>query len=184
MCNQEHFATVGVVSSQAPKPAPRKSHIKPFETTSGDRDLRTALREWRDAQALIKYGSSTCRTYGSKLLMSDEIVSRIVECAHAHKLGTLANLRKETHWRNDFVDEYGPSILALVQAHHPISAPSVPSEPSTSLPGEAAPTSGVVPSAPAANRKRRPPTCSRCRQVGHNSTWTHCLAISVAYICS
>ena len=116
--------------------------------TTVDYTLQTALFDWRDEQAAARFNLSVLETFGSGLLLSDEIITRIVDCAQASKLFTIPHLIKETGWREDWANELGDSLLSVVRRHQPTVA--VDSEPSTS-------------------RKRGTVTCSACGTKGHIS---------------
>jgi hypothetical protein len=78
---------------------PQKSNIKPFPMMTVDKALKTALYDWRNRTAPLEFRPSILKTLGSKVFISDQIISRIVECAHAGKITTTAELIKETGWR-------------------------------------------------------------------------------------
>ena len=61
-----------------------------------DKALKTALYDWRDRTAPLEFRPSVLKTLGSKVFISDQIIARIVECAHAGKITTTAELLKET----------------------------------------------------------------------------------------
>lgn len=118
--------------------------------TAVDYNLQTALFDWRDEQAAAKFTPSVLETFGSALLLSDEIITRIVDCAQASKISTTTHLIKETSWREDWANEFGDSLLSVVRQHQPTVAAQVDFEAST--------------------RKRGTVTCSACGTKGHNST--------------
>jgi hypothetical protein len=136
----------------------QKSTIKPFEVTSSNWDLKATLLNWRREQAITRFGNVLVRTYGPNLFMSDEIVERIIVCAHWDKLKTAAHILKETHWCEDWVDDYADSLLALIKTY------SIPLSASTSV-RESTLSSSATPNVQ--KQRRAPPRCSRCKQEGH-----------------
>lgn len=119
-----------------------------MSTTS--HNLKTALFDWRDENALVKFNPSVVATLGSCLLLSDEIILRIIDCAQAFKLTTIADLIKETGWREDWAEDLGGSLLSVVHKYWPIPQPLTISEAGSS-------------------KKRGTITCSACGGRGHNS---------------
>lgn len=115
-----------------------------------DYNLKTALFDWRDENALVKFNPSVIDTLGSGLLLSDEIILRIIDCAQAFKLTTIADLIKETGWREDWAEELGGSLLSVVHKYRPLPQPPEVSEAGSS-------------------KKRSIITCSACGGRGHNS---------------
>ena len=127
-----------------------KFHIKTYVMTSQDNDLKQALEHWRHEKALSKFRATTIQTLGVRIFMSNQVISRIVGCAHYHKITTVDDLLKETDWMRERVSEYGEDILSLICQHCPPAAETeVDSRPS---------------------RKRAQVKCSACQEFGHNST--------------
>ncbi|KAF8158138.1 hypothetical protein B0H34DRAFT_443129 [Crassisporium funariophilum] len=87
--------------------------------------------------------------------MSDQVITRIVGCAHYHKISTVDNLLKETDWTRERVSEYGEDILLLIRQHFPPPASGVDVGTGTS-------------------RKHAPVKCSACQEFGHNSSNRKC----------
>lgn len=88
--------------------------------------------------------------------MCDEVLDRIVKCAHFKKIATVEDLKKETQWPR--ATELGQSVVELVLAHCPIPAP----EPLT-----------VV--------KTAVRTCSQCGGTGHIRDSSRCGGSYVAH---
>lgn len=163
ICNAEHFALL-FISPAASKPRlANRSHVKPYDTTTRDKDLNAALRVWRRKEAVNVLGALKVRKFGAILFMSDETLQRLVDCAHIGKITTAESVERETHWRRYWVDKTFISLLAIISAHQP-SPPTAPVL--------AALTPGTVSNITASrvSQMRRPNTCSACRTVGHNST--------------
>jgi len=124
--------------------------------TAAHQDLRLALFKWRDANALEMFPEATIREFGSDLFLSNDLVGRIVDCAHAGKLSTCEDLYKETKWQRDWVDEFGTSLLAVVGTFSTLQ----PKSTSVGSTPEAAPSTSTT-------RQQR--ICSACGKPGHNS---------------
>jgi hypothetical protein len=93
--------------------------------------------------------------------MSDEIVERIVGCAHGDKLKTAAHILKETHWCENWVDDHTDSLLALIKTYRD-SIPAI-----QVIPLSASTSESTQESTPPLKQQRALPKCSRCRQEGH-----------------
>jgi len=121
--------------------------------TNSDRELKAALFEWRARTAPLKFPPALVHNFGAKILLSNDIINRIVACAQAGKLSSTADLSKETKWKKELVSEFGESLLAIVRIHRPIEPPP---EISTEVGLSTRKTAGPV-------------KCSACGNTGHNS---------------
>ena len=77
----------------------------------------SALREWRDAQLKSLGVPTGDDMYGSQLILTDDILERLVELAHFNQLTDLASIRAQVNWR--YSDLWGAQILRLVKKHVP-----------------------------------------------------------------
>jgi hypothetical protein len=118
--------------------------------TQAHHELKTAIISWRAENAIKKFGTILIRTYGAKLFMPDDYVDRIIICVQAGKILDIAQLVKETGWRSDWAEEYGDSLLTVIQGSTPTPALASLSEPGPAV-------------------RRRKPTCKKCNQEGHIS---------------
>lgn len=80
-----------------------------------DLTLRDALHQFWKQKTLERFGRVTLKNHGPGLIMSDEVLTRIVDCAHWGRIHSGESLAKETKWTR--VDEYGEAILKLVRDH-------------------------------------------------------------------
>jgi hypothetical protein len=88
--------------------------------TDADLSLTSALRDWRGAQ-LVSIGiPAGDAMYGSQIIMTDDILERLVELAHFTQLPNLASLKAQVNWR--YSDLWGVQILELVKKHAPAPA--------------------------------------------------------------
>ena len=114
-----------------------------------DKELTAALYDWRKSEATKKFKGSIVRQLGAKVLMAEEIVVRVVECARAGKLVDVKSLKLETSWK--YAEECGESLLSVIRVYFP--APPA---------DQGATGSNPKPVAGAGK-------CSKCGQTGHNS---------------
>ena len=115
--------------------------------------LQIDLFHWRDVKAISKFSQAHVKDFGGGILLSDQHVHRIFQCASCHKLLNIEALLKETHWRKDWADELGESLLSVIHKHYP-----PPSVLSTSTEPTVGPSRGP----------RGPMKCSKCHEIGHN----------------
>ncbi|KAF8150999.1 P-loop containing nucleoside triphosphate hydrolase protein [Crassisporium funariophilum] len=148
LCNPESFSSVAPIAIEKPGRTLKRSNIKPYEATENDRRLRAELITWRDEQAPKALGDATFDEWGPFFFMSDETLQRIVDCAHGGKLPDINAVRRETHWREDRIKEYGASLFAIIEQSSP------------------------APNATASTRGPR--LCSVCKQPGHTRASTRC----------
>ena len=125
-----------------------RSSIKSMPMNELDLQLRDALRKWRDEKAPLKFPAAFIQNFGAKVFISDDLIARIVLCAHAGKLTSKSNIQKETKWRPDLIEEFGDSLLSVVHRYYPTKDTS---------------------SAPSARRRPGPITCGACGEQGHRS---------------
>jgi hypothetical protein len=123
-----------------------------FIPSPKDLDLKTALKDWRQSTAFVKFRPATIRNLGVRILMTDVVLNRIVDCAHFGKLTAVEQLLKETTWPKERVQEFGQTIITLISDHHP----PAPVNTAPSVEGETQPKRSIV-------------RCSACGLVGHNS---------------
>jgi hypothetical protein len=164
LCHPAAFEKFKAPIVLKPAKQPSKSHIKPYTMTLKDHDLQDALFDWRDVKALLKFKPAIVENFGPGLFISDDIITRIVDCAQTGKILTVTQLIKETSWRDDWAKEFGSSLLLLIHEHYPPPAPPASSSTSTM---EGTTLADAQPPAP---RKRAPQRCSACQELGHNST--------------
>ncbi|EPS94524.1 hypothetical protein FOMPIDRAFT_1055021 [Fomitopsis schrenkii] len=186
LCHPAAFEALRVSARNTAKQT-RKSNIKVYDPGAAERDLRAALFTWRDSEMKKLFTVQGFSDYGGKLFMPSPILKRIVDCAHGGKLWTLSDFKKEIPWRLDWIEQYGEIILDLVRYHFP-APPPPPSPPppppppvpqaqppteipahSTGTPPRPEPPDHTAPGPRAQAKKRRPPTCSRCGELGHTT---------------
>lgn len=130
-CNPDSFF-LPTPTTTAPKQtrAPNKFKVdkSKYKMVNADESLTSALRQWRDAQ-LVRIGiPAGDEMYGSQLIMTDDILERIVELPHFSQLGDLASMKAQVNWR--YNDQWGAQILEITSK---FSSPSIDS-PNQSVP--------------------------------------------------
>ncbi|KAF8192846.1 P-loop containing nucleoside triphosphate hydrolase protein [Mycena galopus ATCC 62051] len=119
--------------------------------------LRDALHEFRKTATIEKFSKAVLKNSGPGVLMSNEVLQRIVDCAHLHKIESTEQLLKETRWAGAV--EFGTEIIDLINEHCPRPAAAAESDsPPFSFHGE----NGVASLKAVKSRK-----CSKCNATDH-----------------
>ncbi|KAJ6562922.1 hypothetical protein B0H10DRAFT_2116636, partial [Mycena sp. CBHHK59/15] len=166
LCSPDDFVDFAHVDIAKPKQQPSRSRIAAFKARPVDMALKNDLHLFRKERTIAVISRASFRNHGAGAIMSDEVLDRIVECAHFGKIQTTADLVKETHWHRAAED--GAKILALIGQHHPIPVPpltapfnsplratTISNIPVPTMPGPSTPK----------NRK-----CRKCGLFGHIGT--------------
>ncbi|KIM61143.1 hypothetical protein SCLCIDRAFT_122899, partial [Scleroderma citrinum Foug A] len=171
--NPEEFIGQMAHMSKFP-PAPQHSQIRKYTWESSDHSHHEALDNWHEEKTILEYGWPHLKDIGPCVIMTDETVNWIVDCAHYHKVQSLADLKKETGWVD--IDQFSNEIIELINTHSPLPATpfvSTPLRPTTmsGILNVDSPPSMHHPSVPFVDR---PPTkhairCSACSQEDHNA---------------
>ena len=174
LCNPEAFDFLNASAASSKHRGPAKSNIKKFTMTTTDHKLQAALYDWRDDTAPLKFSAAMIEDIGSHLFISDEIIDRIVKCAHVGKLSSVSDLHKETRWRRELANEFGDALLRVVRQFYPPPPPQAPA-PSNS-------GSGTSQDSAPSSRKRALYKCSACGNPGHTSMFLVCFTYPLALI--
>ena len=94
--------------------------------------------------------------------MSEQVLDRLILCASARKISTTACIKRETQWRLDYAEKFGPTIVAILLEHFPLNQKPAPAT-STTNNTDASIETTVKP--------KRVMTCSVCGGKGHNRTF-------------
>lgn len=121
--------------------------------------LRDALHEFRRSATVTKYSRAVLKDSGPGVVMSNEVLQRIVDCAHHFKIQSTDQLLRETRWAG--TTEFGIAVVVLIKEHRPMPEPPAPPTPSTPL---AARTNNNETPAVRSVQLRK---CSKCRAPGH-----------------
>lgn len=82
--------------------------------------FENALQEWREAKALERFDVGDVYEFGAKLVMTREIMSRVIDCWAFGKITNTKELRKETNWAMEWVRSCGKSLVDLIQSYSPV----------------------------------------------------------------
>lgn len=84
LCTPAHFENFARVSIEKPKNRSARSTLpeKDYVPASRDVELRAALHTFRKARTLELYGRARLRNLGPGIVMGDDVLQRIIDCAH------------------------------------------------------------------------------------------------------
>ncbi|KAL6308381.1 P-loop containing nucleoside triphosphate hydrolase protein [Sparassis latifolia] len=85
---------------------------KDYTINQAETGLCNALHRFRNECTTDQYGLAYAKNMGTGSVMSDEVLQRIVDCAHAQNIKTIEDLQRETKWCR--TRDYGGTILALI----------------------------------------------------------------------
>jgi hypothetical protein len=162
LCTPDDFTDFARVDIPKPKQQPQRSRIAAFTTASADMALREALHRFRKERTNEVLGPFSFRKHGAGAIMSDDVLSRIADCAHFHKIQTTADLLRETRWHRAAED--GAKVLVLISQHLPIPPPPQPSISFTTPLRAGIISNNASPTSPSTPKNRR---CSKCHLLGH-----------------
>ena len=121
LCNPHLFADIAIVSVTQASRKTRKATVKPYKIAEHKMAFHLALQTWCDEETIRHHGMATHVTYGPILIMSDQLLERIVDLVHASKIKDATYLKNETLWTKS--DKYAPEILTLIAQHAPLPPP-------------------------------------------------------------
>ncbi|KAJ7105153.1 hypothetical protein C8R44DRAFT_530409, partial [Mycena epipterygia] len=132
LCTPAHFETFGRVALPLKEQAaPSRSRIASYKADATDMKLRDALHEFRRTTTVTKYSRAVLKDSGPGVVMSNEVLQRIVDCAHHFKIQSTDQLLRETRWAG--ATEFGTAVVDLVKEHRPMPEPPAPPITSTPL---------------------------------------------------
>ncbi|KAJ7231791.1 P-loop containing nucleoside triphosphate hydrolase protein [Mycena rebaudengoi] len=160
LCTPSHFESFAIVDLPKPAPVPSRSRLKAYKAEGDDMTLRDALHGFRLAATIAKFGHAVLKNNGPGMVLSNEVLQRIVDCAHQYKIQSTEQLMKETRWAG--TGEFGAEVLELINIHRPI--PKAPDPPAAAPLVARDDNILATPSLkPFQGRK-----CSKCGVAGHN----------------
>ncbi|KIJ12990.1 hypothetical protein PAXINDRAFT_14203 [Paxillus involutus ATCC 200175] len=110
-------------SSFVPVPKlPNRSRLNKFKMGPKEYELCEALEDWREGKTREIHGELNLIDIGPSLVMPDDILDRIVTCAHYLKIKSVDDLRRETHWSK--TNQFGAEVISVI--HHIIPIPITP----------------------------------------------------------
>ncbi|KAJ6578605.1 hypothetical protein B0H10DRAFT_2343892, partial [Mycena sp. CBHHK59/15] len=159
LCSPQHFTDFARVDIAKPKQQPSHSRIADYQADRLDLALRDDLHKLRKQRT----GGTRFRNLGAGSFMSAEVLQRIVDCAHFHKIHSTADLFKETRWHR--TGEDGDEVLAFILKHKPPPTPLPPVfTAATATPLCQINQNVSAPGTPSTPQVRQ---CSKCKLYGH-----------------
>lgn len=165
--------TFGRISMPATSTKARGTKIKKkYEPTEQDQALRRALDAFREEAVVEEFGEEDAKDLGSSIILCNETLDRIVDCAHWGRVRSPQQLLELTKW--DRSNDLGPRIVAIIDQTHPPQRTFPPPRSTSSQSSANHPIPPLSPSkrgntvAPSAARTvRRVLRCSKCGGEGH-----------------
>ncbi|KAH9010896.1 P-loop containing nucleoside triphosphate hydrolase protein [Lactarius pseudohatsudake] len=177
VCNPGSFI-LPLPKTSAPKQsrAPNKFKADRYKSTDADTRLKTALQDWRRNQLLSTVGDDDM--FGPQLIMTDNVLDRLVVLAHFQQVPDLASIHAQVSWR--YTDRWGAEILDIIEKHFPLinagsSRPAL--KPVENMPGPSTVQgSSAVQSTPCSNGPKLPRVrqCSACGSNTHIGMSLYC----------
>ncbi|KAH7919783.1 P-loop containing nucleoside triphosphate hydrolase protein, partial [Leucogyrophana mollusca] len=93
------------------KRAKRRYKVPEYQMRDAEKGLRQKLQEWRELQ-MVEEDLVDGDFFGSQIIMSNDILDRIVDLAHAEKIADVVSLSEQTRWI--YAEKYGPTIVKIV----------------------------------------------------------------------
>lgn len=182
VCNSEAFLLLYVPPLQKQKQT-RRQKFQEYTMDGRHRALREELVTWRHKQLIDEEIDDDF--FGPDLILTDDMLTRIIDLAHHSKLLDVHMLKSQTSWV--YAQDYGEAVLSLAHKHFPPASLQQPSRTSpvpmvivatvstsTTQPLLAPTTAATV--STASTKPRKQTQCSRCKALSHNS-----MAISFQY---
>ncbi|KAH9938065.1 P-loop containing nucleoside triphosphate hydrolase protein [Fomitopsis serialis] len=163
--------------------AARVAHQEGHTISPAGRDLRTALDTFRRERTINKYGRALLDNLGASVVLPDDAIDRLVECAQAGKIKSLDDVQREVGKKWGKAREYGEEVAAIIRRIFPLDNPFVVA-PLTPRPqpvnaahvgSSTAPNHSSALATPTpARRTVRQYKCSACGAAGHNKNNRSC----------
>ena len=165
LCTPAFFENIARVSIAKTKNRPPRTTLpaKTYQMTSQDMNLHNALHEFHKEKTIEKFGRACLRDTGPGIIMADDVLFRILDCAHFTVIETTEQLAKETRWSR--VSEYGDQIVEIILHHCPKPVPPAVTPLCAADVNNLAPAAQVLPKPIAVRR------CGACQLAGHISKY-------------
>jgi hypothetical protein len=137
-----------------------RSRISSYKADALDMNLRDVLHEFRRGATTTKFGRVVLKNSGPGVVMSNEVLQRIVDCAHFYKIQSTEQLARETRWAG--AGEFGEAVIALIKEHRPAPEEPLPALVTTTPLGPR--TTNTETSVGRSVQLRK---CSKCHTAGH-----------------
>ncbi|KAI1787586.1 P-loop containing nucleoside triphosphate hydrolase protein [Ganoderma leucocontextum] len=172
LCNPNDpvFAILTRIPPLQKASAPRASKVPTdYTMTATDVEFRIALNEFRRELTLKRYGLVHLNNLGAGIVMGDETLERVADCARAGKITMVETLYQETKWPK--WREYGAELINLVNKYYPSNTPFVSAPLRARQPeGDPCPdATGQVSALVSSASGKAPRQCGACGQYGHIS---------------
>jgi ATP-dependent DNA helicase RecQ len=122
LCSPDFFKNFACVDMEKTKVLASRSRIKDYTAGPSDMNLRDALHNFRREVVRTKFGLACLKDMGPGVFMSNEVLQRVVDCAHEYKIETKDDLAKETRWTG--VHNHAADVIALIKTHRPKPLPT------------------------------------------------------------
>ncbi|ETW78200.1 hypothetical protein HETIRDRAFT_429262 [Heterobasidion irregulare TC 32-1] len=99
---------------------PRARHLDTkYIVTPIDMELHDVLHQYWKERMAAKYGPALLKDLGPGLIMSNQIIQRIIDAVHAGRIALLGDLKHEVKWSR--ADKLGKDVLPIAQQHQLLS---------------------------------------------------------------
>ncbi|KAJ7733400.1 P-loop containing nucleoside triphosphate hydrolase protein [Mycena maculata] len=168
LCTPAHFADFARVDLPLKAQAMQsRSRISSYKADALDMKLRDVLHAFRRTATTTKFGRVVLKNSGPGVVMSNEVLQRIVDCAHFHKIQSTEQLARETRWAG--AGEFGEAVVALIKEHRPALE-----EPQAALLTTAPLGSHTTNIETSIGRSVQLRKCSKCHSAGHIASNRKC----------
>jgi hypothetical protein len=118
-CNPTVF-DVFRTSGPSNKRTARRSVIPVSYTRSSQHfALGEAVYNWRESQAVEILGEGVVERLGVELVMSEDVIERVLACWNFKKITEVSHFRRETTWPEEWVEKCGQSLIDLLATYSP-----------------------------------------------------------------
>ncbi|KAI6142460.1 P-loop containing nucleoside triphosphate hydrolase protein, partial [Pisolithus tinctorius] len=112
LCSPAFFRYFAHIHISKQLPMLSRSRLKDYSAGTQDMELKNTLHTFRKDATIHKFGLAHLSEFGPSIVMSNDVLQRIVDCAHHQKIKTKGELIKETKWGG--AEEYWKEVLALI----------------------------------------------------------------------
>jgi hypothetical protein len=127
-----------------------------------------ALHEFCQRKTLERFGRVVLHDLGTTLIMTDNVLDRIVDRTHFGKIIEVEQLAKETRWV--WAHAYGPEVLQILSQHIVKTTPILLTTSVTLQPQSHTNQDIAIPIQSAADKVKWWNKCGACKAEGHIGT--------------
>ncbi|KAF8257524.1 P-loop containing nucleoside triphosphate hydrolase protein [Lactarius quietus] len=122
-CNPDSFVLLSPSTTALKQTwALNKFKVMDYILSETDKKLKTALQNWRGTQLSGTVGDNDM--FRPQLIMTDDVLDRLVGLAHYSKVSDLTSIRTQVSWRH--VDLWGADVLDIIKTYYPLDEPTSP----------------------------------------------------------